>query len=96
MDLYTTHVAAMVPFGVFLPKHHVVFHLLDDMTWFGNTVAYANWQDEALNRNLKALCKSCSQLSFEPTLLLRARGQLRALYEEERFKPRPQKRKCRP
>jgi hypothetical protein len=70
---YCTHMALMVHFNVFTPKHHLCFHLVGNLLRHGNPTWYANWQDESLNRILKACCRNVSQRSFEASLLLRMR-----------------------
>jgi hypothetical protein len=70
---YCTHIALMVPFGVFTPKHHLCFHLVGNLLWHGNPIWYANWRDESLNRVLKACCRNVSQRTFDASLLLRMR-----------------------
>ena len=54
-----------------LPKRHLFVHLLARANHFGNPKLYANWTDEGLNRQLKLACRTVSQATFEPFLLLR-------------------------
>ena len=70
---YCKHVALMSADDVFVPKHHIVFHLLDRVKWFGNPRLYATWLDEALNKTLKAVCRLTSQSTFERSVLWRMR-----------------------
>jgi hypothetical protein len=70
---YCTHIALMVLFDVFTPKHHLCFHLVANLSRHGNPSFYANWRDESLNRVLKACCRNVSQRTFEASLLLRMR-----------------------
>jgi hypothetical protein len=55
------------------PKHHILFHLLFNMRFFGNARDYATWHDEALNKTLKASCRATSQSTFDRSVLLRMR-----------------------
>ena len=84
MRLYQAHVSAMVPFQCFVPKHHIVFHLIAGMRWFGNPTLYSNWLDEAMNKTLKSMAKTCSQAVFEAVLLLRARDVFSAAPKRKR------------
>ena len=34
---------------VLQPKRHLLWHLLDDLDYFGNPSGYATWYDEAMN-----------------------------------------------
>ena len=52
-DQYVRHVALMAPLDCYVPKHHIVFHLLADVGRKGNPRVYATWLDEALNKTLK-------------------------------------------
>ncbi len=70
---YCTHMALMVPFHVFIPKHHLCLHLIYNLPLHGNPMWYANWRDESLNKVLKACCRNVSQRTFEVSLLLRMR-----------------------
>jgi hypothetical protein len=54
-----------------IPKRHMVLHMVLDIPYKGNPVSYANWIDESDNRTLKACCRTTSQLTFEPSVLLR-------------------------
>jgi hypothetical protein len=70
--------ALMVPWESWTPKHHVVYHMLLNTGFHGNPELYANWEDEALNKMLKACCRYVSQLRFEESCLLRMRSLLKA------------------
>lgn len=63
--------------GLEIPKRHLVAHLLERAPFWGNPRAFAAWVDEAWNRELKLACRSVSQQTFEPFLLLRMREILR-------------------
>lgn len=56
-----------------VPKRHIMVHLLSKIHFFGNPRRYANWLDESLNKELKKCCRTVSQSTFEPFLLLRMR-----------------------
>ena len=53
------------------PKRHITAHLLQKTAWFGNPCLYHCFLDESDNRLLKAACRTVSQETFEPFLLLR-------------------------
>ena len=74
---YVEHVALMAPFDVYTPKHHLLFHLVHGSSFHGNPRVYANWEDESLNRLLKATCRNVSQVSFDASVLARMRELLR-------------------
>ena len=61
----------MREFECFVPKHHIVMHLLRQMLHFGNPERYATWLDESRNKTLKQACKGQSQSTFERGVLLR-------------------------
>ena len=69
MAAYKRHVALMQPYGMYTPKHHALFHLIFDMTNYGNPQWYATWRDESLNKTLKATCRNASQQRFELTVI---------------------------
>ena len=58
---------------ILIPKRHVCIHLLKDILQLGSPSLYANWYDEALNKMLKDFLRTCSQVTFEPFLLLRTK-----------------------
>lgn len=60
-----------------IPKRHLCAHLVFRAAYFGNPRRYANWEDESLNRVLKAALRQVSQATFEAFLLLRFREVLR-------------------
>ena len=69
-DQYVRHVALMAPLDCYVPKHHIVFHLLADVGRKGNPrFCYAKWLDEALNQTLKGAGKYASQRTFECSVL---------------------------
>ncbi len=70
---YNDHVALMLPFDVYTPKTHIIWHMCHLCEFQGNPKIYSNWVDEDLNRTLKDTCRGLSQLSFEGPLLLRLR-----------------------
>ena len=76
MSLYRKHLALMTYFDQFVPKHHVVVHLVHRLLFLGNPSWYSNWTDESLNRMLKACCRHVSQSTVEWSLLLRMRDLL--------------------
>jgi hypothetical protein len=57
--------------NVYIPKFHIVFHLVHRMGWFGNPRLYATWLDESLNRMLKGCCRQTSQATFCRSVLFR-------------------------
>ena len=77
MSLYVKHMALMVPFDCFVPKHHIVFHLLRNVGFQGNPLVYATWLDESLNKSLKAACKNASPATFEQSVLMKMRELLK-------------------
>lgn len=70
-DAYTSFLGLMAPFEVFVPKFHVMLHMLANQRFQGNPLVYSNWEDETLNKTLKAACKFVSQSTFEVSVLLR-------------------------
>ena len=56
-----------------IPKRHVFCHVVSTLADQGNPKLSANWQDEALNKLLKAACRQASQAVFEASLLRRMR-----------------------
>jgi hypothetical protein len=77
MRAYVRHMGLMVVFDAFIPKHHLLFHLLYKSRFQGNPTQYATWLDESLNKTLKAACKNASVATFESGVLLRMRDLLK-------------------
>ena len=69
----------MEPLGKFVPKHHVIFHPLQQTMDKGNPWFYSAWLDESLNKQLKNACKHASQMTFESTLLMKMREILKTV-----------------
>jgi hypothetical protein len=61
----------MKPEDCFKPKHHMMWHLIYNIAEHGNPKSYATWKDESLNKQLKAVCRFTSQLTFENSVLTR-------------------------
>ena len=55
------------------PKRHVVAHAIERLSDQGNPKCFGNWWGEALNKLLKAACRTVSQVTFEPSLVKRMR-----------------------
>ena len=62
--------------------------MIDNLTFFGNPEAYANWYDEHLNKILKATCRFASQFHFEGGVLDRMRHLLKIEFDRLRRKPK--------
>ena len=77
MACYSRHIALIVPFESFVPKHHLVFHLLLKSSFHGNPCYYATWLDESLNKVLKSACKNACAATFEGSVLLRMKELLK-------------------
>ena len=84
-ELYSDHMALMTPYNVFTPKHHLVFHLLGNVSRQGNPRRYAVWLDESLNKTLKQACRQTSQATFELSVLSRMRDLLRTKAAKRRL-----------
>ena len=67
------HMQIMRPWDQFVPKHHVIFHALQQTMEKGNPWFYSSWLNESLNKQLKHACKDLSQATFETTLLIKMR-----------------------
>ena len=74
---YAYHMELMREYDLFVPKHHLVWHLLGNMEYQGNPSYYATWFNEGLNKVLKGCCRMTSQATFEQSVLLRMREVLR-------------------
>ena len=72
--LFTRHMALMEEDEQYVPKHHVVLHMLRNSELLGNPTFYSTWLDETLNKTLKAACRETSQATFEASVLYRMRG----------------------
>jgi hypothetical protein len=76
MDAYLHHLALMAAFDCFVPKHHIVIHLLRNTGFQGNPLRYSTWLDESLNKLLKAACKHASSATLYRSVLLKMRDLL--------------------
>ena len=72
-ELYSKFMVLMEPYDAFTPKHHMVYHLLGNLAFFGNPRLYSTWFDESLNKLFKRVCKDTNQYNFEKAILLRMR-----------------------
>lgn len=70
---YATHISLMAVWQAYIPKHHMVFHLVHKIREQGNPTFYSNWEDESKNSTLKQVCKKIAQATFETSALLRMR-----------------------
>ena len=68
---YINHMELMAPEDVFIPKHHLMMHLIVRSAHFGNPRFYSTWRDESLNKTLKMACRTTSQATFENSVLTR-------------------------
>ena len=67
------HMHLMEQWDEFQPKHHVIFHPLQETMEKGSPWFYSAWLDESLNKPLKATCRNASQETFDSTLLMKMR-----------------------
>ena len=65
MDVYKRHLTLMAPVEVLVPKHHLMLHLTQRASFFGNPLWCATWCDEGHNRDLKRVLRNCHQRLFE-------------------------------
>ena len=70
-EAYRTHLQCMASEEAFVPKHHLMVHLLHRSGYFGNPRFYSEWLDESLNKTLKSACRLTSQSTFENSVLTR-------------------------
>lgn len=73
---YKRHVLLMEEFDVYVPKHHLMVHLNHRAAWQGNPTLGATFQDEALNKVLKAVLRNCPQSTFEVMAISKMREAL--------------------
>ena len=55
----------MEPFGIDVPKNHMIFHINERARHQGNPWNQATFLDESLNKQLKAVLRLCHQCNFE-------------------------------
>ena len=77
--LYNRYMELIAPLEIYVPKNHLVYHLLFNIPMHGNPKDYATWLDESLNKVLKGCCRNVSQATFEQTVLVRMADVLRAM-----------------
>ncbi len=77
LEAYSKHVALMEEDDCYVPKHHILFHLIANMAYQGNPKLYATWIDEPLDKTLKACCRRVSQATFVRQVLFHMRDVLR-------------------
>jgi hypothetical protein len=71
LDLWKRHMSLMMAFGVFVPKHHLMFHLLLRAVYHGNPWQANTFYDESLNKQLKGVARLCHQCTFECTAIIK-------------------------
>ena len=72
LDLWKRHMALTSEAeDLFIPKRHLICHMILSMPLLGNPRFYAYWFDESLNKVLKLACRGISQATFETSCLLR-------------------------
>ena len=54
---------------LYVPKRHMLMHMLRRSIYQGNPRKDMNWGDEAANKTLKALCRQLSQQTFDLSVL---------------------------
>ena len=70
---YTRLTEDLVPY---IPKNHMLFHMICKAHEQGNPKFYSSFEDESLNKLLKTTCRYCSQAQFERGVLHRMRYML--------------------
>ena len=71
LDLWKRHMSLMTEFDIFTPKHHLMFHMILRASVLGNPWMYNTFLDESLNKQLKAVCRLCHQVTFESIAILK-------------------------
>ena len=65
LDAWQRHMILIKPFQIYLPKSHAILHMIQRAFYLGNPMTYAVFQDESLNKDLKACSRKCHQATFE-------------------------------
>lgn len=78
-NLYKRFLTLTKSMGMNIPKRHLFMHLLRGIPANGNPKRHACWQDESLNKMLKATCRNTSQTTFDEVVLLFMQRQLNRL-----------------
>lgn len=71
LNLWKQHMAIMRDQDVFVPKHHLTFHMIMRAVLHGNPWLDATFLDESLNKELKRCCRFAHQATFESTVILK-------------------------
>jgi hypothetical protein len=71
LDKWKRHLSLIRDLGVFTPKHHLMLHMILRAPFFGNPWSHHTFLDESLNKQLKAVCRLCHQLTFDSTVLIK-------------------------
>ena len=50
--------------GAFLPKHHLLMHMIHRVAVHGNPSGYSTYRDESLNGVLAKIARSCHRTAF--------------------------------
>ena len=65
LDYYKRFVVLADVYMFWTPKAHLMFHLLYRASILGCPADYSTWEDESMNRWLKACLRMVSQANFE-------------------------------
>ena len=65
LDYYKRFVVLADVYMFWTPKAHLMFHLLHRASILGCPADYSTWEDESMNRWLKACLRMVSQANFE-------------------------------
>ncbi len=65
LEIYKMFLVHAAELNIFVPKCHLLAHILLRSRYFGNPLTYAVWEDESKNKLLKAVLQLCSQATFE-------------------------------
>jgi hypothetical protein len=66
----------MIRLDITVPKHHLMYHVLDRAEFLGNPWDYTTFEDEGLNKVLKKSLRLCHQMAFENMTFVKVQAAL--------------------
>ncbi len=71
MDTWRQHMAVIRYLDIYLPKHHLMYHLILRSDLHGNPWKDATFIDESLKKELKLCCRLSHQRTFECIVIVK-------------------------
>ena len=71
LDMWKRFMRVTEQLDIYIPKSHLMYHLIIRLYLMGNPMSYTTFLDESLNKTLKKVCRLCHQMTFDTMCVIK-------------------------